>query len=274
MSKKTELGASDDLARVKYWNENYVNYWKARVAEANASGVGASVTPVGDVKTTADALYLSIISLLDIQADNRVLELGCGFGRSLPTLSAMAAEVSAVDISEQMIRAAQEACTAPNVHFYVSPSEALPLPSGAFERVVCFAAFDAMYQTEALVEMHRVTADGGKILITGKNDNYRPDDIKALEAEAGARGKGHPNYFTDVVALLKHIDRFGFAVEKRRFFERRGDFSDDQGKELPPPHFYEYLLVLKKTGECDPPQDIAFCNAMSRTFANQASKAK
>jgi SAM-dependent methyltransferase len=254
-----------DQSRTHYWNNNYLQYWKARVAEANIEYSVASGLVAGDATTTGDVRYMQAIELLGIGPQNSVLELACGFGRSLPVLSRIAAEVFAVDISEQMIEAARRDFSATNISFHVSPSEALPFDDEKFDRIVCFAAFDAMFQTEALVEMHRVCKKGGRLLLTGKNDSYHLDDHRAYEAELGARGKGHPNYFTNVKKLLGDLDRFGLVLVAAKYYERRGDFTEGLATAEMPPLFYEYLMVLEKIGPCEKNLDNDYSSAFSKT---------
>lgn len=265
MSDK-KINDAHDQNRLHYWNENYVQYWKARVAEANTAHSWSSAMVAGDGATTNDARYLQAIELLRINRKHSVLELGCGFGRSLPILSWLANEVAAVDISEQMIDAAKRDFAATNISFHVSPSEDLPFDDDKFDRIVCFAAFDAMFQTEALLEMHRICKMGGRILLTGKNDNYHPDDRKAHEAELGARNKGHPNYFTDVKRLLSDLMHFGLSAVSEQYYERRGDFSDGLERKEMPTHFYEYLLILEKcSGGVAPAEAVSYYNDVSKT---------
>jgi len=262
---KKNNAMNDD--RLKYWNNNYVNYWERRVREANEHGSGESQMVRGDVTASTDNVYRKAIGLLDINAKHQVLELGCGFGRSLPTLSLMAAEVAAVDISEQMINAARREFGAPNITFRVSPAEDLPFEDGKFDRIVCFAAFDAMWQTEALMEMHRVCKPGGKVLLTGKNDHYHNDDTKAYEAEVGAREKGHPNYYTDVKMMFGDLGCFGMKVVSSRYYERRGDFSDGLEISEMPIQFYEYLFVLEKNGVWRVDSDRVYYSPISKTYS-------
>jgi len=261
----------EDVDRKKYWNEDYVRYWKSRVEEANESKGNASHMVEGDVKTTTDDLYLNAIDLLKITKSDHVLEIGCGFGRSLNTLCGVALHVTATDISEQMIVAAKQACQESNIAFHVSPSEDLPFPDESFDVVVCFAAFDAMYQAEALIEMNRVCRPGARVLITGKNDNYHDDDTPAMAAEIGAREKNHPNYFTDVVKLVRNINEFGFGIETQRYYQRRGDFANETAYTEMPERFYEYLLVLRKTDGCHATGDFRISEKISKTHCRQGA---
>ena len=258
-----------DSKRERYWNEDYVRYWKARVEEANKSGADTSGMVKGDAKTGADGIYIDAIGLLQIKMTDRVLELGCGFGRSLPVLCKIALEVAAVDISKEMIKTAREFCQEKNISFHVSQSEDLPFSDESFGAVVCFAAFDAMYQAEALIEMNRVSRTGARVLITAKNDDYYDDDSVALEAEIGARAKRHPNYFTDVDKLIKNIHKLGFDIQTQKYYLRRGDFAKQIAKEERPRMFYEYLIVLKKVKtwsrrECE---DLVISGKISKTYA-------
>ncbi len=262
-----------DAEREKYWNEDYVRYWKARVEEANKSGADASSLVVGDAKTSTDDLYIDAIALLRLGKSDRVLELGCGFGRSLPTLCQAALHVTAVDISREMINAAKESCREKNIGFHVSPSEALPFQDDSFDAVVCFAAFDAMYQSEALLEMNRVCRSGARVLLTGKNDDYFDDDAAALAAEKGARAKGHPNYFTDVRMLMENLDKFGLEIETQKYFLRRGDFAKKTAREARPEKFYEYLLVLKKMHAVGTHESLTISSDVSKTYARREASA-
>ena len=259
----------DKDERTKYWNEDYLSYWKARVAEANTSKTKTSYMVAGDAKTSTDDLYLNVIRLLAITKSDRVLELGCGFGRSLFSLCRAALQVAAVDISEQMISAAREVCQEENVSFHVSPSETLPFSEKSFDVIVCYAAFDAMYQTEALLEMNRVSRSGARILITGKNDNYPDDDAAAVAAEVGARAKNHPNYFTDVKKLVGCVERFGFSIETRKYYQRRGDFANEIYNDTIPEMFYEYLFVLRKVTDAKAMGNVVISNEVSKTYARR-----
>lgn len=238
-----------DKNRNNYWNEEYFKYWVSRVEEANEGKEKGSSIVAGDQPLPNDMVYIDAIKLLDITNEQKVLEVGCGFGRSLPFLSSLSKEVYAADISSQMVDAARKYCQDfSNIRYLVSEAEKMDLQSGMIDHVSCFAVFDALHQREALCEMNRILADSGKALITGKNDNYNDQDIKALEAEEGARGKAHPNFFTDLSALIANLEEFGFKLEMVRFFRYRGDFAKNIYELEMPDKFYEYMLILEKTG--------------------------
>ena len=262
-----------DEQRKQYWNEDYVRYWRQRVDEANRSS-GDSQLVEKDAAAPSDDLYKDLIAALDIPNGSRVLEVGCGFGRTIPILYGITKEINAIDISDAMIEAARKNCAdLAGVQFHVSEAEKVPFTAERFDRVICFGVFDALYQREALIEFNRVLAPGGTVLITGKNDNYCSDDDRALVAEANARAKNHPNYFTDVDALISNIDQLGFEVLHQRFYIRRGDTALNKFATDRPDRFYEYALILKKrSSPAEKANELSISSAMSKTFA--ASKAK
>tara|TARA_B110000008_G_C16961726_1_gene560420 strand:+ start:997 stop:1803 length:807 start_codon:yes stop_codon:yes gene_type:complete len=268
MKKESQINSK---LRANYWNDSYVKYWKERVSEANQDSLHESKLIIGDKVTTSDKIYNSAIEFLCINQHDNVLELGCGFGRSLNLLSGLSKKVTAVDISQEMIDASKKNVINDNIEFYVSPSETLPMRNNTYDVVICFAAFDAMYQQEAIVEINRVSKIGARILLTGKNDNYYDDDSDALEAEIGARSKGHPNYFTDVTKLIESLSNFGFDIIDSKYFHRRGDFSANSFDQKKPDFFYEFLFVLKKHKSSSITSDLLLSNKSSKTYERSIS---
>ena len=161
-----------------------------------------------------------------------------------------------------------------NINFYVYPSESLPFPDQVYDVVVCFAAFDAMYQAQALIEMNRICKVGARVLITGKNDNYYDDDAAAFNAEIGARRKNHPNYFTDVLKLTQNIKQFGFAIDVQQYYSRRGDFGSTEYQKKMPDKFYEFLFVLHKISKTNVSENNKISNASSKTYIRRISEIK
>ena len=114
--------------------------------------------------------------------------------------------------------------------------------------------FDVVDHKKGLTEINRILRNGGKLLLTGKNDNYYPDDGLSFKAEKNAFLKGFPNRFTNLGAILKNFNKFGFQLDKLFIFLRRGDFgllnfserSDDIDDEY---IGYEYLILCHKIAD-------------------------
>ncbi|SVB01960.1 uncharacterized protein METZ01_LOCUS154814, partial [marine metagenome] len=82
-----------------------------------------------------------------MKKSSTILEIGCGFGRSLELLSNLSKKVVAIDISEAMIKAAKmNNSKVKNIVFIVSEAENTDFRSNYFDYIVCFAVFDALDQ--------------------------------------------------------------------------------------------------------------------------------
>lgn len=254
--------------RKEYWNK-YIDYWRARTSEAEKSGKGA---PAGNTPISAARVYNTFIDDLNITSSDIVLEVGCGLGRSIDFLLTKSKCLYVIDISEKMIFAVKDKYINKLKGMVVAEAEKLPFKDNYFTKIVCFTVYDALFQKEALIEMNSKLRLGGQVMITGKNDNYQDNDENAFIAEVKARENGHPNYFTDTVKLLAHLDAFGFKKSKGYFYEKRGDIATNKyitdsgikedGK------FYEYCLYLEKTGETDKDicKSIKISSAQSKTL--------
>jgi len=244
--------------REDYWNKDYYNYWLKRVEESNQQAKSSELVK-DDTLVSSDTNYFESIRLLEMKKSSTILEIGCGFGRSLELLSNLSKKVVAIDISEAMIKAAKMSNSkVKNIVFIVSEAENTDFRSNYFDYIVCFAVFDALDQLKALNEINRLLKLGGKVILTGKNNNYYKNDKKAITAERNARKKGHPNYFTDYKKLLQNMQNFGFKVIHNHFFVRRGYFIKQKFVKNMPNKFYEYRLVLQKTGSSNYNNKISF----------------
>jgi len=227
-----------------------------------------------DKLSSSDKTYFDAIQLLDITPTSTVLEMGCGFGRSMPFLSTICQSVHAIDISEAMIETAKKINYFENVSYQVSEAEKTPFPDETFHHIVCFAVFDAVFQTETLEEMNRIIRLGGSVLITGKNDTYYDDDDDAYIAELRAREKEHPNFFSDVHGLLKNLDLFGFKKRIGRFYSRRGDIHENKFSIDLPKQFYEYFLVLEKSDTAQKNIDFLVGDPYSKVWRSKNPKVR
>ena len=259
---------SDD-PRKAYWSNQYVDYWRARVEEA---GVGESDVVKGDSRTEDDSVYQAIFAKWPLRPGN-VVDIGCAWGRMFPMLLEAGLEVSGLDISAPMIEQARKEWSArPGVAaLHDASAEQTPFSDEQFDNLICLAVFDATYQDRAMTEFLRITRPGARLYVTGKNTDYPLDDEEAYRAEIGARGKGHPNYFTRTTKLIEALEADGHRVLTRYLFERRGDFAAfSHGDDLDAP-FYEYLLVIERGPEASQLEPIS--DEYSRTFERRTGEA-
>ncbi|MES2659799.1 MAG: class I SAM-dependent methyltransferase [Verrucomicrobiota bacterium] len=236
------------------FGSNYSDYWKNRIT----SNVGGSIPP--DQQTLAHFL-----PLLEIGKTDLTLDLGCSFGRFYNLLSEYSNNIVGLDIDPSAIEQCRplgykqlEACK----------FEENSLPDASVDKAVCWAVFDCLDQEKALLECNRILKNGGRILITGKNDNYLATDHEAFVAERNARLKSFPNHFTDLEALHQLAPTLGFKIISVFCYEKRGDFginkyvAYDPGNPQP---FYEYLIILEKSGPSLASSDFKICDTVSRT---------
>jgi len=217
---------------------SYLTYWKERVA-----------TPTDGSKVADLAILDFYLSRLGIAPEDRVLDLGCGFGRLFPVLSRYTRLVIGMDISSAMLEAA---AGFPYLCLVEGRMEQTRLAGGTVSHIVSWATFDVVEQEQGLIEANRVLKPGGCLLVTGKNLAYRQDDQAAFVAERNAKLKGFPNHFTEVARILNGgSQEFGFQVADAFGFCRRGDMGEHRYLALGSADFgacYEYLLILRKTG--------------------------
>ena len=242
-SSQTTISIAEEERR-KYW-ENYFDYWKDRVKKESKNILSRT-----DVKTPDVSLFGKYYKKAKRHVTTpkaKVLEIGVGFGRLLPTFSKdFAQNIWGIDISQKMINECRKLFPKIKANLQVSPAEEINMESSQFSFIVCWGVFDATYQNQTLMEISRLLDIGGVALISGKNINYFVSDEKSIEAEIGARRKGHPNYFTDTGLLKKYISRFGLAISEFYRFKERGDISADKVLKNGSSKFYEYIIILKK----------------------------
>lgn len=118
------------------------------------------------------------IARMEVPADARVLDVGCGSGWATRLLADYAnrGRVTGIDISDGMLRVAREASTShPNVDFEVASAERLPFADDEFTHAF---SMESLYYYEnipkALSEIHRVLRPGGRFFAVV--DMYRESE--------------------------------------------------------------------------------------------------
>lgn len=235
------------------FSSEYLDYWKKRVYKTTDG------TKVADHQVQEH-----FIILLEIKSEDKVLDLGCSYGRLCNLLRQNTENVFGLDVDYKVI---DEAMKEPYVVTIKGKAENTPFPSNFFDKVIAWAVYDVVDQEKALHEAFRILKPGGKLLFTGKNNNYPSDDHLAFVAERNAKLKKFPNHFTNVYLLLDNLEHFGFDVRHGFAFKRRGDFGENKYVDIlsnKPKEFYEYLLIVERLSEKKPcPIEINICDGQS-----------
>ena len=105
----------------------------------------------------------------------RALEVGCGFGAFARRVAARAGEVTAVDVSPQMLRvAAERSVSHPNLQFILADFLRLELQPETYDCVVTTTTLHHLPEREAVAKMQRLLRPGGVLVI---HDLLDPDGV-------------------------------------------------------------------------------------------------
>lgn len=133
----------------------------------------------------------------NLAAGKRCLDAGCGLGYGSEILAEAATAVTAVDVDQTTVRAAQETHRAKRLEFTVADVCRLPFGDRQFDLSVSFEVIEHLADWQLFLrELSRVTAPDGTALISTPNRDYY----------AEARGDSGPNPF--------HIHEFDYSEFK------------------------------------------------------------
>jgi len=132
----------------------------------------------------------------------RVLELGCGNGKTLSAMNQREWDVTAIDLSPRGLQLAGRACGGPEgAHRAAADVRHLPFHDGSFDAIFAFHILGHLSRAgraEALPEILRVARPGGRVFFR----DFSTRDFRygqGLEIEPGTflRGTGiRTHYFT------------------------------------------------------------------------------
>jgi SAM-dependent methyltransferase len=137
--------------------------------------------------------------------DLNMLEIGCGVGRMTRMLARIFAQVTALDISDEMVaRARENTADLPNVSVLLGDGATLrPLASDAYDFVFSFIVFQHIPSLEIIAsycrEAHRVLKPGGLFKFhvqgrtsfrRGRRDTWTGYQVSPSQARTLARGAG------------------------------------------------------------------------------------
>jgi SAM-dependent methyltransferase len=130
-----------------------------------------------------------------IHAGDAVLDLGCGYGRTLPALAARARSVTAIDNAPASIALAREvAAGLANVELLEMDAAALQFPDDRFDVVLCLQNSISAFHRDPptlLREALRILRPGGVALFSTYAEKFWPERLNwfELQAQAGLLGE-------------------------------------------------------------------------------------
>jgi len=164
----------------------------------------------------------------------RVLDLGCGIGRLSVWMAPKAQHVTGIDISEEMIRVAQNAAVSRGLHnvtFQLYDGTTVPFDDASFDVVICVGVLKLVIDqgdfSRVIQEMCRTVVRGGQIVIIDQFDYAGPVELSGDEELSGMSLLRRP---TDYISLFqthgmelveqcsmyrKRFSNLGYTVLKR-----------------------------------------------------------
>lgn len=160
-----------------------------------------------------------VLELMNVQPADRILDLGCGAGWATRLLARRASQgqVVGVDISDEMIRSAQQSPqNFQNVTYLIGSAEKIPWKANFFDKALSVESFYYYSdQSRALRELFRVLAPSGKIFILINLYRENPYSLRWVqELQVPVHALSESEY----VEMLK-----------------QHDFSDVQARRIPDP---------------------------------------
>jgi SAM-dependent methyltransferase len=134
----------------------------------------------------ADAVRWCVAPLGRDVAGLRVLDLGAGTGKLTALLAELGADVTAVEPNEGML--AELRRQVPSARALHGPAEAIPLPDGSVDAVLCAQSLHWFDLSRAVPEIVRVLASGGVLGAMWNSDDDRVPWVAGLRdvSEAAA----------------------------------------------------------------------------------------
>jgi len=125
-----------------------------------------------------------------LRKSDRLLELGCGYGRILQPLMNSLAEAVGVDVAVESLRLGRSwALSQGRCHFIAMDALGLGFADDLFDVTICMqngiCAFN-VDQRALLVEALRVTRPGGTLIVSTYTDSIWPDRLAWFEAQSKA----------------------------------------------------------------------------------------
>ncbi|MEA1896918.1 MAG: class I SAM-dependent methyltransferase [Bacteroidota bacterium] len=102
-------------------------------------------------------------------AGKKILEIGCGTGEFTKRIVPSGADITAIDISPDLLEVARETIPNATVRFHIQNVEKLDFEDGCFDVVIGSSILHHLNLKPALKEIYRVLKIGGVVVFTEPN---------------------------------------------------------------------------------------------------------
>ena len=152
-------------------------------------------------------------SLKFLKQNSRILDIGCGDGTVTKAVSvATASTTSAIDVSEQAVKVAQEFNSSPHITYLVSNIEDYH-PGQKFDGILMFEIIEHLFQPEGVLrKLNSLLNEEGILLISTPNDKRLTKRARSTFRKKHIRiGCDHIQEF-DYPQLRLLLDKAGFQI--------------------------------------------------------------
>ena len=198
----------------------------------------ASVKQLADINTFFQRYRLS--KILEIYApgkDEKVLDLGCGWGTLEKALAPRVKEITGVDYSAKSVEVCQRAFQGSeykNVSFLRADASATGLEAGAYDTIICADLVEHLYPEvfeKTLEECRRLLKPGGRLVIW---TDCRDGLLTILREHDFLLAKDHSHVdYKTLEGMKASLARLGFETQKAYYAESH----------IPVFSFFERLLI-------------------------------
>ena len=204
-SEKIKIFLIDNMYNKRLQNE--VIHGKF-LTNHNAGEIWNWESPAGKIRWKRRVIMLTN----SLKSGMIVLEIGCGTGLFTKEIAKMPVQLTAIDISPDLIEIARENISDSNVSFFVENAYKLPYDNGIFDAVIGSSVLHHLDIEPALKEFYRVLKPNGYIAFTEPN-MMNPQialqkNIKYLKRKAGD-SPDETAFFAWI--LRKKLEKFGFS---------------------------------------------------------------
>ena len=204
------------------------------------------------IETTAEAF----VERLNIQPGMKVLDVACGSGNLAIIAAQKGADVTGIDIAENLIESAKKRAEVAGVKakFEVGDAEALPYDDNSFDVVMTmFGAMFAPRPEVAASELIRVCKPGGRIAMA----NWTPEGHAGQMFKLSGKYLPPPNMPPPVQWGVPDIvkERFGDKVENLTMIPRIADMTFEYPPAEVVEHFRKYFGPTVMAFKAIPPEN-------------------
>lgn len=156
-----------------------------------------------------------ILGILGDVRGKKILDVGAGTGRLSVLLAGGGAEVTAIDVSESMLKILSKKNR--KIKIMIGDAENLPFAENSFDAVT--AAFLIVHLKEPKYffdEAYRVLRAGGQLLITNINQK-EPPAVKTVAGDIKIE-----SFYHRPDSVRETLESLAFAIEKEKIIKENG----------------------------------------------------